>query len=411
MNTWLARWGWILLLGFTLPVAAEETWPQWRGPQRDGTVDKTEWPDSLSKDNLQQVWRVELEPSYSGPIVSEKLVFVTETQDAKREVVTALDRKSGEKVWQTGWDGSMAVPFFAAANGSWIRSTPAYDGESLYVAGMRDVLVCLEAKTGKERWRVNFMERYDTPLPAFGFVCSPLIVDDAIYVQAGGSFVKLNKKTGETIWRKLEDGGGMWGSAFSSPVYETVQGKPQLLVQTRTKLAGVSPKSGDVLWSQEIPAFRGMNILTPSVYKQQIFTSSYGGNTLLFELSQEQDSVKKVWENKLQGYMSSPIVLGDYAYLHLRNQRFACVDLRSGKTQWITKPFGKYWSMVTNGKKILALDQRGELLLIQANPERFELLGKTRVSEQSTWAHLAVCGNELFIRELQAMTVFRWGEN
>jgi len=32
---------------------------------------------------------------------------------------------------------------------------PAYDGDSLYVAGMRDVLVCLDAKTGKQRWRVT----------------------------------------------------------------------------------------------------------------------------------------------------------------------------------------------------------------------------------------------------------------
>lgn len=406
MKTWFFCWACVVAFALESIVVAEEIWPQWRGPNRDGSVEKAKWPDTLSEESLEQVWRVELEPSYSGPIVSAKLVFVTETQDAEREVVTALDRKSGEQVWQTDWKGSMAVPFFAAANGSWIRSTPAYDGESLYVAGMRDVLVCLDAKSGEERWRVNFMERFDTALPAFGFVCSPLIVDDAVYVQAGASFVKLNKQTGETIWRKLEDSGGMWGSAFSSPAYETIHGKTQLLVQTRADLTGVDPESGEVLWSEKIPAFRGMNILTPTVYQQQVFTSSYGGNTLLFDVS--EDSVKKVWENKLQGYMSSPIILGDYAYLHLRNQRFACVDLKSGETQWITKPFGKYWSMVTNGEKILALDQRGQLLLIQANPEEFELLGQTKVSDQSTWAHLAICGNEIFVRELQAMTVFRW---
>ena len=59
----------------------------------------------------------------------------------KDEVVTAFDRQTGEQVWQVRWPGAMKVPFFAASNGSWIRATPAFDGERLYVAGMRDVLI------------------------------------------------------------------------------------------------------------------------------------------------------------------------------------------------------------------------------------------------------------------------------
>jgi hypothetical protein len=30
------------------------------------------------------------------------------------------------------------------------------------------------------------------------------------------------------------------------------------------------------------------------------------------------------------------------------------------------------------------------------------------VSAAETWAHLAVCGDELFIRELDAITAWRW---
>jgi hypothetical protein len=58
--------------------------------------------------------------------------------------------------------------------GSWIRSTPAYDGDGLFVAGMPDILVCLDPNTGAERWRADFHRRYETPLPELGFVCSPL---------------------------------------------------------------------------------------------------------------------------------------------------------------------------------------------------------------------------------------------
>jgi outer membrane protein assembly factor BamB len=212
-------------------------------------VQDAAWPDKLS--NLEKSWRMPLDKGYSGPIVSKDRVWVAETRQAKDEVVRCLDRATGKQRWETSWPGSMTVPFFARANGSWIRSTPAYDGESLYVAGMRDVLVCLDAATGKERWRVDFMERFKSPLPAFGFVSSPLVEGDAVYVQAGASLVKLNKKTGETLWRTLKDEGGMYGSAFSSPTFATLAGKRQLLVQTRTTLAGVEPEDGSVLWGQK----------------------------------------------------------------------------------------------------------------------------------------------------------------
>lgn len=66
----------------TLPAAAESaTWPQWRGPERNGQVTGPSWPARLDTNQLQQTWRVELGPSYSGPIVAGDRVFTTETKD------------------------------------------------------------------------------------------------------------------------------------------------------------------------------------------------------------------------------------------------------------------------------------------------------------------------------------------
>ena len=144
---------------------AAADWPQWRGPTRDGQLAGPAWPEKLDTNHLQQVWRVELGPSYSGPIVSADRVFTTESKDKKFEVVTAFDRKSGKQLWQAKWEGAMTVPFFAKSNGDWIRATPACDGESVFVAGMRDVLVCLNAETGAERWRVDFVKKLDAPVP------------------------------------------------------------------------------------------------------------------------------------------------------------------------------------------------------------------------------------------------------
>jgi outer membrane protein assembly factor BamB len=115
------------------------------------------------------------------------------------------------------------------------------------------------------------------------------------------------------------------------------------------------------------------------------------------------------WDNKLQGYMSTPVVIDGHAYLHLRNTRFACVDLASGEVTWTTTDrFGKYMSMVVQGDKILALDQKGELFLFRANPAKFEKLDERKLTDNETWAHLAVVGHELFVRELNAIAAYEW---
>lgn len=387
------------------------TWTQWRGPQRSGVVQGAVWPGKLDSTCLQPMWRQEIGESYSGPIVSSNKVFTVETREKKQEIVRAFDRISGLQLWERAWEGSMKVPFFSAKNGSWVRSTPAYDGESLYVAGMRDLLVCLNAADGAIQWQVDFTERFGSPLPSFGFVCSPLVIDDAVYVQAGAGFVKLDRKTGATLWRTLKDRGGMFGGVFSSPICETICGVKQLVVQTRNLLAGVDPKSGDVLWQQEIEAFRGMNIQTPVVVGNTLFTSCYGGASLLFELKKESTgfTISEIWrDKKSQGYMSTPVVINNNIYFHRRDERFSCLDPQAKKILWQSTGYGQYCSLASDGKEILALNQKGELLLFEATPSSFNLLDRRKIAEHSTWGHLAVAGDQVFIRELNAIAAYRW---
>lgn len=391
-------------------VTAADTWEQWRGPARDGRLEGPAWPAKLNG-ALEARWRVPLGPSYSGPIVSRDLVFVTETRDKQVEVTRALDRRTGEPRWTHEWKGAISVPFFAKSRGDWIRATPAFDGTTLYVAGMRDVLVALEGATGRERWRIDFAERYGTGAPDFGLVCSPLVDDGAVYLQAGSSVVKVDAAEGRVLWRSLEAKSGMMtAGAFSSPVIATLLGTRQLVVQTREKLAGLDLGTGRVLWEHPVPSFRGMNILTPLVADDAVFTSSYQNKTWLYRLAAEGGGVRvaEAWSNGAQGYMSSPVRHGDHAYLHLGNGRFTCVRLADGERTWTSDPFGKYASLVARGDRILALDERGVLLLLQADPAAFRLLDEARVAEGDTWAHLAVAGDELFVRELKALAVFRW---
>jgi outer membrane protein assembly factor BamB len=402
-GTWCAMGG--LMDNRSVLAEDNQQWLTWRGSTRDSLVNDRTWPSTLTEENFKKVWSVPFGDSYSGPIVTTSSVFTTESVEGK-ERVTCVDRRTGETRWSKDWEGSMKVPFFAARNGSWIRSTPASDGQTLFVGGIRDVLVALDCQTGDEKWRMDFGQKFGK-VPDFGMVCSPLIDGDFIYVQAGKGLHKLNKNDGTIVWSALGDNGDIMSSgAFSSPVIATLDGKRQLLVQTRSYLAGVDLESGSKLWSKEIASFRGMNILTPTVWDNGIFTSSYGGKSLLLDV--ESSGTKTRWENKVEGYMSSPIVIDHYIYLHLRNKRFACIDMKEGKEAWITRPYGEYWSMVSNGEKILALDQAGKIRLIAHNPAEYTMLGEVKVTDEEAWAHLAIAGSDVVIRTQKSLCLYQW---
>jgi len=204
----------------------------------------------------------------------------------------------------------------------------------------------------------------------------------------------------------------MEGGAFSSPFLAVLGGQKQLLALTRTTLNGLDPLSGKVLWTQEVPNYRGMNILTPVVWKDCVLMSSYRMDTWLFRIASDGKggfTSTEVWKNKAKAYMSSPVIIGDYAYMHLMSQRFVCLDLRTGESTWTSEPFGQYWSVVVRGDRMLALDESGKLLLINANPRKFDLVDSQEITKSPAWAHLAVAGDELFVRELTGVSAWKWG--
>lgn len=402
-----------LFVFFSTPVFADDphqTWPQWRGPTRNSNIAGPAWPESLQPPHLTRRWRVKLPPSFSGPIVSHDKVFVTETKDETYEVVRALDRNTGQEIWSAQWKSGMTVAPLGRSMGSWIRATPAYDGRHLYVAGMRDLLVCLDAKTGKIRWRADLHDRYKTPIPELGFVCSPLVLDDAVYVQAADSFLRLDKNTGQTVWRTLVQEELGHGS-YSSPAFDTVLGVPQLLVAMIPDIAGIDPDTGRVLWIRRLEDNVAGCILAPIVYKDGIFTSTRQTHTGYYPLTYKNGTftITDGWKNKAIAYMSSPVLRDNHVYMHLKNTRMTCIDLDTGKTKWTSREhFAKYCSMIARRDRILALGNNGRLFLLRATPEKLDVIDDRILTDDDTWGHLAISGNQLFIREKRAIAVYDW---
>jgi outer membrane protein assembly factor BamB len=168
---------------------------------------------------------------------------------------------------------------------------------------------------------------------------------------------------------------------------------------------------GTVLWEQPVEAFRDMNILTPVAHKDILFSSTYGGKTIGFKVTEADGrfACTEVWRHKSQGYMTTPVLIEGVAYTHLKSQRVMAIEVETGHELWTSDTsFGKYWSLVAQGGRILGLDQRGQLFLLRANREKLDLLDERKLGGAETWAHLAAADDELFIRELNALTAYRW---
>ncbi len=88
-------------------------------------------------------------------------------------------------------------------------------------------------------------------------------------------------------------------------------------------------------------------------------------NITLLIKDKEKFSVSQKWRQKeIEGYMSSPLAIGDHLYFLARNKKFYCLETGTGEVRWVSEEkFGGYWSLVANGNRILALDQSGEILI------------------------------------------------
>jgi outer membrane protein assembly factor BamB len=390
--------------------AEPATWPQWHGPTRNCVTTGDPYPDKLA--SLKQSWRVELGPSYSGPIVLADRVIVTETADESTERVRALDRSTGKELWKAEWKGGQQVIPEARPRGEAIRATPASDGKVVFVEGMRDLLICLDAKDGKELWRIDFVKEYGAPIPDMGMTSSPQIDGDSVYTLAAASVVRVNAKSGKVDWRTLTDNPKSEGGATASVIVTKMAGRRMVVALNRKTLTLLDPETGTILWKQAVAAYRNTTTVTPVMMGETgIFVTMLGGRSLRFDVSVEGEKVaaKRTWDISQVGYMSTPVYIGDNLYAHLQSQRFACLDPKNGRLKWSSEQlFGEYWSMAVRGDRILALDQKGMLYLVHATPEKFDLIDQRKIADQETWAHLAVCGDEVFVRDMKGVAAYRW---
>jgi len=378
-------------------------WTDFRGPMRDGTYQEVpvlaDWPAA----GLTPLWKQPVGGGYASFVVARGRAFTIEQRGAQ-EVVAAYDVPTGRELWTNAWPAE----FRESMGGDGPRATPTWSDGRVYALGATGELRALDDSNGKVIWRTNILSDSNARNLDWGMAAAPLIVDNTVIVLPGGSegrsIVGYDRATGKRVWSALGD-----KQAYCSPMLVTLKGVRQLLIVSATRIMGVVPGDGKVLWEYPFPTYNGINAAQPLVIgDNRVFVSaSYGAGSAMIELSGEGDrfSVREVWRNNRMKNRFSGSVLRDGVIYGLDEGILAAMDADTGDLKWKGGRYG-YGQVLLAGSNLIVLTEDGDLALVRANPDRHQEITRFPVLEGKTWNVPALSGGYLLVRNLAEMAAF-----
>jgi len=382
-----------LAAGFChLVSTAHADWTHYRGPTANG-VSAEKLPAAIPKDGPRQIWKASVGTGTSSVTVSGEFAFTMGNTGGK-DVVWCLNAKSGAVVWKNEYPLDLDKRMFEGGT----AATPTVDGNRVYSVSHQGDVFCLDAATGKRIWYKHFQKDFGGKRPQWGFAGSPTVEGNLVLLDVGGkgaSTVALDKATGATVWKSGDDEAG-----YASPVVAMVAGKKTVVMFKASHLVGLDLKDGRELWRGEWKTSYDVNAATPLVVGDRIFVSSgYGSGCGLFEIAGGR-AVER-WRNKnLKAQINSPAVLQGHVYGvdgQVGSGALTCVDFATGTAKWQEKSVSGGALVLADGK-LICLTERGELVIADASPSGFKPLARAQVLGKRNWVQPTYANGRVFCR-------------
>jgi outer membrane protein assembly factor BamB len=375
-------------------------WTDFRGPRRDGHY--TAGPIRTDWTALKPLWRQPIGGGYASFVVAGGRAFTIEQRGAN-EVVAAYDVLTGRELWTNAWKAT----FIESMGGAGPRATPTFHDGTLFALGATGELRALEASNGKIRWRTNILEDADAGNLYWGMAASPLVVGQTLVTVPGGgngrSIVAYDRATGRVAWSALDD-----EAAYSSPLRVTLAGVDQVVVFLASRVVGVSPDRGALLWESPWP--QGSNVAAQPVVTgdNQVFVSTGdGAGGALIEVARDGDrlTAREVWRtHRMKNDFSSSVYHDGFIY-GLDFGILACLDAASGELQWKGGRYGQGQVLLAAGHLVITSED-GEVVLVRATPAGHQEVAKAPALEGRTWNHPALADGFLLVRNAAQMAAF-----
>jgi outer membrane protein assembly factor BamB len=434
------------VVALAVAAAAHANWPNWRGPNGDGTAPQTKnLPESWSTtQNIK--WKVEL-PAWSGstPMVwGDKIFLNTPSKEevkpaepapaasdpkAKKRgspgrggvsgpggqdiLLLCLDRASGKELWRRPYDRGNEIKMKQNMS----SPTPVTDGKLVWVVSGNGIVACFDLN-GNEKWKFDIPKNYGKIGIQFGYGSSPLLLDgklifqmlQGLYTDEPSYVFALNAVDGKKLWHveRPTDAEHETPDAYSTPALLTVGGKKQIVVNGGGYITGHDAETGKEVWRGG-----GLNpnnsrnyrvIGSPLVKDGMIFAPTRVHPFLAFRAGGSGDITTShlAWKFTERGAPDVPTPVGDGERLYMADDQGAitCVNAKTGEKLYGPEQTGigrTSSSPILADGKLYLISESAETAVVAAGPT-YKLIAKNTLDGTYTLSTPAFVGDEIFIR-------------
>lgn len=379
-----------------------DDWLLWGGPGHNFIAPSTglaaAWPAAGPK----KLWSRVLGDGYSAVAVEGSTLY-TAYRRGVQDVVVALEARTGKTIWEYAYDAPF-VNSYNEAVGPGPYAMPQVVGDRIVTASGAGKIHSLDKKTGRPLWSHEVYREFGGTRLEFGYSCHGLPYKDTLIYLVGGrdsAVVAFRQSDGAVVWKGLG-----FKNAHSSPLLIEVDGQRQVVALIASEVIAFNPDDGQLLWRHPHYTENGLAISTPgwSPGNLLFISSAYEGGSRVLELHQSggKTEVKELWHNqKLKSHFGAVIRLGDYVYFssgHGGPAFMTCVNLRTGQIAWQERGFAKA-QLVSADQKLILLDEDGALALIDPTARALRVAAKVSLLQHLSWTPPTISGATMYIRD------------
>ena len=349
------------------------------GPNHDGVSHETGWGTQWPADGLPVAWQREIGIGFSSVSLSEGRLYTMGHVNGE-EFVYCIDEETGKLIWSFHYPCQLVDNLHEGGPGA----TPTIDGDFVYTVGREGQLFCFEAATGRVIWKKELQTDLGIFLPEWGFSSSPYILGNQLILE-GGRVVSYNKLTGQKNWQTAKHRAG-----YGSAAVLKSGGKTLIATLDCDALRITNAENGKELASTPWESPYRTNSTTPIISGDLIYISTgYQVGCGLFRWT--GTSLEKVYSNrKMRNHFNNSILYKGNVYGFDGNSnlgrvvRLTCMNFETGKVAWQERGLGCGSLMIADGK-ILALAEKGDLILAAATPDGFHELARSPFLTGRCW--------------------------